>query len=132
MLYNYKRYTNLTDEQKARLKEIDSAILELQREKSKILRSKTLLFEEERDYLASFIPDFYVDGTSGRYRKVRMNPKYTALWTGIRQAAEFEVFHIHKRPETATEEQIAEVKKAIIHQIDLLNDAIISKGLLWI
>ena len=131
MMQNYLKYAYLSQDEKARLTEIDLKILELQREKAKILKNKALLFEEERDYLAKFIPDFYVNGTSSRHRKVRMNPKYSALWAGIRQSSVRKVFHKDKCPLEATDDQIQEVKKAMTNEIDWLNENIIQKGLLW-
>ncbi len=130
---NYKTLRSLSKSELDRLKEIDSAILELQRERSKILRNKAIMFEEERDYLASKIPDgdFYVNGRSTRHRNVVMNRRYTALWTGVRMAATNAIFHRSKIPDDASDEQIQILREEIIRQIDWLDANVIQKGLLW-
>ena len=130
---NYKVMSRLSESDRNRLNEIETEIQELQLERAKILRNRAVMFEEERDYLASKIPDkdFYVNGRSSLHRKVVMNPRYRALWTGIRIAALHAVFHRDKVPDEATDEQIQLVKQEIIKQIDLLDKVIIQKGLLW-
>lgn len=130
---NYNTIARLTDEDRSKLREIDAQILELQKKRSKILRNKAVMFEEERDYLASKVPDqdFYVNGTSSLHRKVYMNPRYRGLWAGVRMASLHKVFHRDKVPDDATDEQIEKAKKEMINQIDWLDENVFKKGLLW-
>lgn len=130
---NYKVMSRLSESDRIRLREIETEIQKLQLERAKILRNKAVMFEEERDYLASKIPDqdFYINGRTNLHRKVVMNPRYRALWTGVRVAALHIVFHRDKVPDEATDEQIQLAKQEIIKQIDLLDKEIIQKGLLW-
>ena len=128
---DYAKYAKLSESDKARVDEINHQISELERERAKIFRNKTMVFDDEKDYLASKISDFYVHGTSKLHRCVRINPKYSALWTGFRQAAEYKVFGIGKLPVSATDEQIARVKKAIVELIDEFDRTVIQTGGLW-
>ena len=128
---DYAKYAKLSKEKQVRVDEINRQISELERERAKIFRNKATIFDEERDYLASKIDGFYVKGTNRLHRNVRMNPKYGALWTGMRQAAEYSVFRIHKLPDTATDEQIEQVRRKLIEMIDEFDKSIIQAGLLW-
>ena len=121
------KYLKLSESERVRVEEIDNKIAELQRERANICRYKATIFDEERDYLASKFEDFYVHGTSKMHRRVRINPKYNALWSGILQASEFKVFGVAKLPEYATNEQMERLKRAITESID----RIYQNGLPW-
>lgn len=128
---DYAKFAKLSESERKRVMEINDQIADLQSERAKILKNKTVVFEEERDYLASKIPDFYMSGSSGLHRRVCMNPKYTGIWTGIRQAAEYKVFHTMKCPNDATDGQIMTVKKEMIRLIDQFYEDVVKSGLLW-
>ena len=128
---DYAKYVKLSESDKARVDEINRQISDLERERAKIFRNKTIAFDDEKDYLASKISDFYLHGTSRMHRCVRINPKYSALWTGFRQAAEYHVFGVGKLPNTATDEQIERVKRRMIELIDEFDRNVIQTGALW-
>lgn len=70
-------------------------------------------FDEERDYLAIFIPDFFDDPETHSIRD-----KYKSLWNVLCGSAIREVFGTMTVPKTATEEQILEVKRILRVKID--------------
>ena len=70
-------------------------------------------FDSERDYMATFIPDFYEDPDTHD-----INNKYRMLWNVICGSSIRKVFGTSNIPKTATEEQIQEVKTDIREKIE--------------